>query len=116
MKSREIVVAILVATGVVLVGMIFLGLLWGFGGMGSWGMMGGQGMMGGAGIFWWLLFCLSPLLLGALVIAGAIWLLNNRADTPKDVPAVLESCPNCRLPVQKNWNICPNCGQSLRNG
>ena len=117
MKSREIVVGILVAAGVVLVGLILLGLLWGFGGMwGSSTHMGTPGMMGGWGAFGWLLFCLGPLLLGALLIGGIVWFLSNRDGTHKDVPAAVETCPNCGQPVQKNWNNCPNCGQSLRNG
>jgi uncharacterized membrane protein len=116
MKSREIIVAILVAVGVVLVGMILLGILWGTGGI--WGFpthMRTSGMMGGLSVFGWLLFCLVPLLLGGLLIGGFVWMLSNR-DGAKDVKAALESCPNCGEAVLKNWNNCPNCGQLLRKG
>jgi ribosomal protein S27AE len=122
MKSREIVIAILVAIGVVLVGMILLGILWGYSGMwgtgGMWGFpthMRTPGMMGGLPVFGWLGFCLVPLLLGGLLIGGIVWMLSNR-DGAKDVKAAQESCPNCGEAVIKNWNNCPNCGQSLRNG
>jgi hypothetical protein len=116
MKSREIIIAILVAAGVVLVGVILLGLLWGFGGM--WGFrthMGTREMMGGLPGFGWLLFCLGPLLLGGLLVGGLVWLLSNRDGSQKDIVAVQDSCPNCGQAVQKNWNNCPNCGQSLRS-
>jgi hypothetical protein len=117
MKSREIVVGILVAIGVLLVGLIFLGLLFGFNGMGIPGTpMGVPGMMGGWAGFGWLLLCLGPLLLGALLIGGIVWLLSNRDSIQRSVPAVLDACPSCGQPVQRNWNNCPNCGHSLMKG
>lgn len=116
MSSREIVVLVLVAAGVVLVGVIFLGLLWGFGGM--WGFsthMGGPGVMGGISILTLLLFCLGPLLLGGLLIGGVVWLLTTRSGAQTSVPALQDSCPNCGEAVQRNWNNCANCGQPLRS-
>jgi zinc-ribbon domain len=117
MKSREIVVAVLVAAGVLLVGMLILGLVWGFGGMwDSRPHMGTPGMMGGFTGFGWLVFCLVPLLLGGLLIGGVVWLLSSRGGIQRDAPIISETCPNCGQVVQKNWNNCPNCGQLLRNG
>lgn len=116
MTSREIVIVILVAAGVVLVGVVVLGLLWGLGGM--WGFsahMGGPGMMGGLTILWWLLVCLVPLGLGALLVGGIIWLLTSRSNLQTGAPPAQDTCPNCGEVVQKNWNNCPNCGQSLRS-
>lgn len=116
MSSREIVILILVATGVVVVGLIFLAILWGFSGM--WGYsthMGGPGVMGGIPILLLLLFCLGPLLLGGLLVGGAVWLLTTRSGANIGTKSVQGACPNCGEAVQKNWNNCPNCGQPLRS-
>lgn len=116
MSSREIVVLVLVAAGVVLVGMIFLALLWVFGG--TWGFsthMGGPGVMGGIPFLGLLLFCLAPLLLGGLLVGGVIWVLTTRNGAQTGVRSVQDTCPNCGEAVQRNWNNCPNCGQSLQS-
>lgn len=116
MSSREILVLILVAVGVVVVGLIFLGLLWGFGGM--WGFsthMGVPGVMGGIPILFLLLFCLTLLLLGGFLVGGMVWLLTTRNGEQTGVQSVQDTCPNCSEVVQKNWNNCPNCGQPLQS-
>lgn len=116
MSSKEIAVFVLVAASVVVIGVILLGLLWGFGGM--WGFsthMGGPGVMGGIPLLMLLLFCLAPLLLGGLLVGGAVWLLATRNSAQTGVRSVKDTCPNCGEVVQRNWNNCPNCGQSLRS-
>jgi len=122
MKGREILIATLVAAGVVLVGMILLGIWWvsgsAWGSGGMWGFpthMRTTSMMGNFPVFGWLFFCLVPLLVGGLLIGGITWILSNR-QSGKGVQAAQVSCPNCGEAVLKNWNNCPNCGQSLRNG
>lgn len=114
MSGREIVVLVVVAAGVVLVGGIILVLLWGLNGM--WGFsthMGGPGVIP---ILLLLLFCFAPLLLGGLLVGGAVWLLTTRSGAQMSARPVQDTCPNCGEVVHKNWNNCPNCGQSLRSG
>lgn len=81
MTRGEFVVFAITAFVVLLAGLLFLGLLWAFGGLG-FGMMG-PGMMGGCcGGYGWLLLCLVPLGLLAvlLLVGGVIWqvLRQNR--------------------------------------
>jgi len=116
LTGREILVFVLVVFAVLVGGLLLLGLFWGFSGMGL-GMMGpmmGSGMMGGFGIFWWLLACLIPLGLIALLAGGAIWLLVSASGSQRDIQPLEQHCPNCNRSVQSDWQICPYCGTPLR--
>jgi hypothetical protein len=83
MNRREIMVFGLVALLVLVGGLLFLGLIWVFGGFGMMrpGMMG-PGMMGGYGLIGSLVLCLAPLvLLAVLLLAGAvIWLVFRQGS------------------------------------
>jgi hypothetical protein len=83
MNRREIMVFGLVALLVLVGGLLFLGLIWVFGGFGMMrpGMIG-PGMMGGYGLIGSLVLCLAPLvLLAVLLLAGAvIWLVFRQGS------------------------------------
>lgn len=114
--GREILVFALVVLAVLVGGLLLLGLFWGLGGMGL-GMMGpmmGAGMMGGFGIFWWLLACLIPLGLIALLVGGIIWLLVSASGAQRTGQPPEQRCPNCGQPIQPDWQACPYCGTPLR--
>ncbi|MFQ5855044.1 MAG: zinc-ribbon domain-containing protein [Anaerolineae bacterium] len=114
--AREVVVFGLVVLAVLLGGLLLLGLFWGLGGMG-FGMMGpgmmGPGMMGGFGAFWWLLACLIPLGLIALLVLGAVWLLSTARGIQGPDMTSQGTCPNCGRPGQADWQVCPHCGTPL---
>jgi hypothetical protein len=87
----------------------------------SWAMMGGwhhpgmMGMLGGWGFspFGWLFGLtgmLIPLGLLALLIGGAVWLVQQVA---RSRPAAGQNCSNCGRTVQPDWQLCPYCGHSL---
>lgn len=115
--GREIVVFGLVVLGVLLGGLLLLGLFWGLGGMGL-GMMGpgmmGPGAMGGFGVLWWLLICLVPLGLLALLVLGIVWLLSASRGTQAPFTPSQTTCPECGQPVQPDWRVCPHCGTALQ--
>lgn len=115
--GREIVLFVLVVLGVLLGGLLLLGVFWGLGGMG-FGMMGpgtmGPGAMGGFGILSWLLICLVPLGLLALLVVGVVWLLGTSRGTQASSTPARETCPSCGQPIQSNWRVCPHCGTSLQ--
>lgn len=117
--GREIVIFGLVVLGVLLGGLLLLGVFWGLGGMGFGGMMGhgmmGPGTMGGWGILWWLLICLVPLGLLALLAAGVVWLLSTSRGTQAPLTPAQETCPSCSQPVEAEWRVCPHCGTSLHD-
>ncbi len=88
--------------------------------MGGFGMMGGMGMMGGYGYyqpFGWigmLLGWIIPLIILALLIAGVVILvtsLTRRGQIPTG--ATSGFCTNCGKPVQSDWLNCPYCGTAL---
>jgi hypothetical protein len=112
--GREIAVFGLVVLAVLFGGLLLLAVFWGFGGMG-FGMMG-PGMMGGFGAFWWLLACLFPLGLIALLILGAVWLLGTARGTSGPYATSEDTCPSCGRPVQSDWQVCPHCGTPLQEG
>ena len=88
-----------------------------------WGM--GYGMMG-RGVYGFNLFgglamgvmMLFPVLLVVGLVAGGIWLAGSltRAVTDEHTsPAGGAACSNCSRSVQSDWQICPYCGQPLKN-
>lgn len=82
--------------------------------MGSGGWRPG-GMLGGWGFspFSWLfglVGMLIPLSLLALLIVGAVWLVQQVTQSR---PAAGQNCPTCGRAVQANWQLCPYCGHSL---
>jgi zinc-ribbon domain len=104
---------------ILLPGLWMMGRFW-QGGYG--GMMGGSGMMGGYGFmhpFGWggmLLAWLIPVGVIALLVMGAVVLINslNRSGNPTLPPVVRSrTCPNCGKPAQTDLNTCPYCGQKL---
>ncbi|MFQ5596268.1 MAG: zinc ribbon domain-containing protein [Anaerolineae bacterium] len=117
--GRELAVFGVVVVAVLLGGLLLLGLFWGLGGMG-FGMMGpgmmGPGMMGGFGAFWWLLACLFPLGLIALLVLGAVWLLGTARGGQGPHSTSEDTCPSCGRPVQTDWQVCPHCGTPLQEG
>lgn len=119
MTGRELLVFVLVVLVVLLGGLLFLGFLGSFGGMRGYGMMGpgmmGPGRLGGFGGFGWLLNCLVPAGLLALVIGGIVWLVTaiNKTQGGSRQPHQ-GRCPNCNRPVQADWQVCPYCSTPLR--
>ena len=115
MRSREIVVFVLVVLAVFLGGLSLVGLFWWLGTMG-YGMMGpgmmGPGMMGRFNPFGWLI-CIIPLFLIIVLVGGVVWLVGTRDRTDRPAPA---KCPNCQRLVQPDWKVCPYCGASLEAG
>ncbi len=88
--------------------------------MGGFGMMGGGGMMGRYGFyspFGWvgmLLGWIIPLGILVLLIAGVVILvtsLTRRGTIPTN--AASGFCPNCGQAVQSDWKNCPHCGTVL---
>lgn len=124
MNSRELVVLGAVVLVILIGGLLFLGLVWGIGGMG-FGTMG-PGMMaprvtGGIGVLGWLI-CLAPIGLVTLVAlgAGAVWLLRqddaglrqmSTSVPPHETP--IANCPSCDRRVEPDWQVCPHCGTLL---
>ena len=115
MRSREIVVFVLVVLAVFLGGLSLVGLFWWLGTMG-YGMMGpgmmGPGMMGRFNPFGWLI-CLIPLLLILILVGGLVWLIVDRGRANR---TTLAKCPNCQRPVLPDWRVCPYCSASLEAG
>lgn len=118
LTNREILVFGLVVLVVLFGGLIlfaWFGSLQGigYGGLGP-GMMGPR-MMGGFNTFGWLLPCLIPLGLLALLLGGLVWLVATvRGSAQSSGPVAEANCPNCHRPVQTDWQVCPYCGTSLR--
>lgn len=115
MRSREVLVFVLIALAVFLSGLFILGLFWWSGTMG-YGMMGpgmmGPGMMGRFNPFGWLI-CLVPTLLIIVLLGGIVWLFGTRDRIDRSAFA---KCPNCQRLVQPDWRVCPYCGASLETG
>ena len=117
LTNREILVFGLVVAIVLFGGLLLFGLYGslqgiGLGGMGP-GMMG-PGMMGGFNVFGWLLPCLIPVGLLALLVGGLAWLLTTvNASGQRSDPSTRANCPNCSRSVQSDWHVCPYCGASL---
>ena len=111
---------------VLLVFLIGVGILWGFGGYG-YGMMGsrygamGPGMMGGWGFapFGWLgMIFMWTIPLGFLILlaAGVVWLVRAVSGSTyagPQAPTATDACPACGRPTQATWQHCPYCGESL---
>ena len=127
------------AVVVLLVFLIGVSLLGGFGGCGygmtlaparSAGVGGGRydghgmmgpNMMGGWGFtpFGWLgmiFMWIVPLGFLALLVVGIVWLVRAVSDSPHaglPAPPATGTCPGCGRPTQAGWQLCPYCGQSL---
>lgn len=117
LTTREALVFGLVVVIVLFGGLLLFGLYGslqgiGLGGMGP-GMMG-PGMMGGFNLFGWLLPCLIPVGLLALLVVGLAWLLAALRDSgQRSGPSPEVRCPNCNRSVQNDWQVCPYCGAPL---
>lgn len=94
---------------VFLISMAFLSGFGRFGGMGYLGRMhGGFGMMGGGFMmFGWLL---GLVILGFAIYGVVALFSRNRTTTPPPMPS---TCPNCGRVVEKGWVNCPHCGHEL---
>jgi uncharacterized membrane protein len=109
---REWLVFGLVVLIVLIGGLAFLSL---FGGSGDGSMMGGQRMMGpglmgfGGGIISCLLW---PLVLG-LLIGLIVWIVQATNSNKPETQQTEETCPDCKRPVQSDWQVCPHCGAAL---
>ena len=79
--------------------------------LGGWGMMGGWGFapFGWFGMFFmWLI----PVGFLVLTVAGIAWLVKaiGSGNIP---PAPAKTCPSCGRGVQADWRNCPHCGTAL---
>jgi len=107
-SRQDVILLILVALIVLVCGLLFFGLLWGYNGMGGFGMMG-PGMMGGIGIFWLLLVALV-----IFILAGTVWWVTLRTDRGDNPMQTKANCPNCHRTIQPEWHVCPFCGEPLQ--
>ena len=103
---------------VLLVVLIGVSLLGGFGGYGGWRM--GPGMMGGwgpapSGWAGMLLMWLFPLGFLVLLALGIVWLVKAISQPGSgQLPSTsVKACPNCHRPAQAEWHNCPYCGTAL---
>ncbi|MEW5958169.1 MAG: zinc ribbon domain-containing protein [Chloroflexota bacterium] len=112
------------AVVVLLVLLIGVGMLGGFGRYGYGPGMMGPGMMGGwgFGLFGWLgmiFMWIIPLGFLTLLVAGIVWLVRavsgspSAGPPPPPAPLTTGICPSCGRPTQASWQHCPYCGQSL---
>lgn len=114
---------IAIVLGVLLVAAVVLPWIFGGGGYGMrpyGGMMGRDfGNMhpmgwGGMGLGW--LFGMAVLALMGLGIASLIKYLSAPRTTPSTPVEIrsTQNCSNCGRQTQQEWNVCPNCGNNLR--
>jgi hypothetical protein len=115
MKKVNWTAVVIFSVVVLVVFMVGVSLLggWGYGG---WSMMG-PGMMGGWGFgpFGWLgmiSMLLIPVGLLVLIVLGAVWLIRAIGGGTSRA-SEMRSCPNCGRGVQPDWRNCPYCGKSL---
>ena len=124
MKSR---IGWIIAGILLLVVLVGLPLLSGFGGFGCWGGYGG--MMGGFGPMHGYMFSplgwvgmismwLIPLGLLTLLVVCIVWLFGALTrggwSLPAHPPAApARACPSCSKPAQADWSVCPYCGNAL---
>ncbi|MFB0536336.1 MAG: hypothetical protein ACETWR_15275 [Anaerolineae bacterium] len=126
-----LVVLVVFLVGLSLLPMLFGGGYWGMGPgmmgrgsvMGGWcpwcggtGQFGDGGLLGGLfGLLFTLLGLLIPIGLLGLLILGGAWLVRSmgRVTAP---PAPAKTCPGCGRPTEHDWQNCPYCGTSLREG
>jgi hypothetical protein len=97
----------------ILVFIISMAVLTGFGRMGYLGgMHRGIGMMGWGRMMFFPLGCLLGLAVLGFAIYGIVALFsrNRLTRTPPPMPS---TCPNCGRVVEKSWVNCPYCGHDL---
>jgi len=100
----------------VLPGIFMMQLFWvgGYSGMIGPGMMGGFGFMNPLGFLGMALMWLIPSGSLALLVLGAVALINGLTRPANSAPSVSERrCSNCGKQAQSGWTTCPYCGNPL---
>lgn len=80
----------------------------------NYGFQGGMHRLPTFGVFGMLIMLALPVGFVVLLAAGVVLLVQSITNNNQFAVKRTENCGNCGRPVENDWRVCPNCGETLR--